>query len=230
MPGRRAATALAGAFLLFVTAACGSTSTPSSASSTTTRAHLLARELAALADRGSGATWLVTFAFTRTTNSGTVLHDTVAAAHVAARAPIEIDSGFGSLVATFGSRRWSCTIVGDDPQCLHTTVTGTTRPGAVYGGSIVSGRYSITRGPAATIAGVAARCYFLKLRHGNPVAGIGFSSEQCYSSTGVPLRSRVQRSGSVDERSATAVTRTVGRTELLALLTPYGLQRLAPAR
>jgi len=225
--GRRVAAAIAGALLLFIPLACGSSNPPSSSSSTAA-AHALAQELAALANRGLGATWMVTFDFTRTTNSGSTLHDTVAAAHVAARVPIDIDSGFGSLVAAVGTRRYSCTIVGDDPQCIQTAVTGTTRPGAVYGGSVVGGRYTITRGPAQAIAGVAAHCFFLKLRSGDPVSGIGFSSEQCYSSEGVPLRSRIQSSAGVDERSAHVVTRTVGRAQLLALLSPYGLQRLAP--
>lgn len=223
---RRVATALAGVILLFIPLACGSSGKPSAS---TDSPHAVATELAAFANRGATSSWFVTFAFTRTTNGGSVLHDTVAAAHVAARVPIDIDSGLGSLVATVGSRRWSCTIVDDEPQCLQAAATGTNSPGAVYGGAVVSGRYAITRAPDSTIAGLAARCYFLKLRHGNPLSGIGFSSEQCYSDTGVPLRSRIQRSGSVDERVAQTVTGSVGRVQLLALLTPYGLQRLAPS-
>jgi hypothetical protein len=118
----------------------------------------------------------------------------------------------------------------DQPRCLAAADTGgTTRPGAVYGGAVVSGRYGIARGPFATIAGLRARCYVLRLRSGDPIAGIGYVSEQCYSSDGVPLRSRITRPGGTDERSALTVRRTVGRSDLLPLLAPYGLEHLAPA-
>jgi hypothetical protein len=43
------------------------------------------------------------------------------------------------------------------------------------------------------------------------------------------MRSRVQSSGSLDERAAVVVRSTVARADLLPILTPYGLQRLAPA-
>ena len=94
----------------------------------------------------------------------------------------------------------------------------------------MSGRYDIERLPSVHIAGLEARCFALRLQHGSPVPGLGFSSEQCYSSAGVPLRSRVQGSTATDERLATTVRRTVGRADLLPLLAPYGLERLAPAR
>jgi hypothetical protein len=193
----------------------------------------LVSELAALANRGAGATWLVTFAFTRTTTSGGRLQDTIVVAHLAPPngSSIDIDDGLGSLVVTAGGRTYSCTVVGDQPQCLaRAAAGGTSRPGDVYGGAVVGGRYDISRAPTATIAGLVGRCFLLKLRTGVPVPGLGFSSEQCYSSDGVPLRSRVQRSRAVDERVALTVRRTVGRGELLALLSQYGLERLVPAR
>jgi hypothetical protein len=187
---------------------------------------VLAQELAALANRGAGASWLVTFAFTRTPGAGGQLHDTLVVAHTPA---IEVDAGLGSLVVAAGSRTYSCTEVNGRPQCLtRSAAGGAAHPGDVYGGAVVGGRYAITRGPAATIAGIRARCFFLRLLRGDPVSGIGFSSEQCYSSEGVPLRSRVQTSGALDEREALTVRRTVGRAELLPVLQPYGLARLAP--
>jgi hypothetical protein len=188
----------------------------------------LAEELAALANRGARADWLVTFAFTRTPASGGQLHDTLVVAHTRS---IEVDDGLGSLVVTAKGRSHSCTHVGGKPQCLTRPAAGSaSHPGAVYGGAVVDGRYTITRGPSATIAGLEARCFFLRLLTGNPVSGIGFSSEQCYSSDGVPLRSRVQTSGALDGREALTVRRTVGRTDLLPLLKPYGLEQLAPDR
>ncbi|MDQ1466273.1 MAG: hypothetical protein QOH10_688 [Actinomycetota bacterium] len=198
---------------------------------------VVVRELVALANRGARATWMVTFAFTRTTANGGRLHNTIVVAHRSASAgssngvPIDIDDGFGSLVVTAGVRTYSCTVVNDEPQCLARAAGGATaRPGAVYGGAVVGGRYDIARMPAATIAGLDARCFSLRLRAGLPLPGLGFSSEQCYSLVGVPLRSRVQRSGAVDERVALTVRRRVGRDDLLALLSPYGLQRLVPGR
>lgn len=193
----------------------------------------LARELAAVANRGARATWLVTFAFTRITPAGARLHDTIVVAHVASsdRASLEIDEGLGSLVVTAGSRTFTCTVPDDQPQCLERATTSrTSRPGDVYGGAVVSGRYDISRAPPARIAGLDARCFALRLRTGMPVPGVGFSSEQCYSGDGVPMRSRVQRAGATDVRVALTVRRTVGRSELLPLLSQYGLERLAPAR
>jgi hypothetical protein len=186
----------------------------------------LAQELATLANRGAGATWLVTFAFTRTNASGRQLHNTLVVAH---RSSIDVDNGFGSLVVTTADRTYSCTVVGAQPRCLASADSGgTTKPGAVYGGAVVSGRYDIERAALATIAGLRARCFVLRLRTGDPVAGLGYSSEQCYSAEGVPLRSRIARPGGTDERIALTVRRTVARDDLLPLLTPYGLQRLAP--
>jgi hypothetical protein len=187
----------------------------------------LAQELAALANRGARSSWMVTFAFTRTNAAGSRLHDTIVVAH---RRSIEVDDGFGSLVVTAGGRTYSCTVVSDRPRCLTAAGAGSTAtPGGVYGGAVVSGRYDIERAPLQTIAGLNARCFVLTLRRGDPLAGIGYSSEQCYSSDGVPLRSRITRPGGTDERAALTVRRTVGRGELLPLLTPYGLERLARA-
>jgi hypothetical protein len=194
----------------------------------------LAQELADLANRSTTTSWLVTFAFTRTTATGRKLHDTVVGAHYAStnasQPSLDIDDGLGSLVVTAGNRTYSCTTVGDKPQCLGRTASDTTsKPGAVYGGAVVSGRYSITRAPKATIAGLEAHCFFLRRRRDNPLPGLGFSSEQCYSTAGVPLLSKVQRSGALDERAALSVRRTVGRADVLPLLSPYGVTRLAPA-
>ncbi|HEX4489836.1 MAG TPA: hypothetical protein VH914_01400 [Acidimicrobiia bacterium] len=226
--GRRVGAALAGAALILTMTSCGSSGSTASPS----KSEALAQELAALANRGSRSTWLVTYAFTRTTNAGAKLNESLVAAHVTARAgraALDISGGLGSLVVTAGAQTASCTIVGSKPECLRSKASGTNQPGAVYGGAVVSGRYSITRGDDSTLAGVGARCFFLALRHGAPLAGLGFSSEQCYSSAGIPLRSRIQRSGSLDERTASNVQTAVGRAELLPILTPYGLQSLAPA-
>jgi hypothetical protein len=193
----------------------------------------LAQELAALANRGARATWMVTFAFTRTTGAGGKLHATLVSAHVTAASgrSIDVDEGLGSLVVGTAARSYSCTSVSDKPQCLaRPRAGGATRPGDVYGGAVVGGRYAISRAPAANIAGVEAQCFVLRLSTGNPIAGLGFSSEQCYSADGVPLRSRVQSSGALDERVALTVRRVVGRGELLAVLEPYGLSRVAFGR
>ncbi|HEY5013667.1 MAG TPA: hypothetical protein VIK61_13320 [Acidimicrobiia bacterium] len=193
----------------------------------------LVRELAALANRGAGATWMVTFAFSRTTASGGRLQQTLVQAHVtsAGRPTLDVDGGLGSLLVTSGRNTYSCTVVHDRPECLaRAGGTGTARPGDVYGGAVVSGRYDIARRPTATIAGLTASCFFLRLLTGVPVPGLGFSSEQCYSSAGVPLRSRVQASAAVDERVALTVRRVVGRAELAPVLSQYGLERLAPTR
>jgi hypothetical protein len=188
---------------------------------------VLARELATLANRGARATWLVTFAFTRTNTTGRQLHDTLVVAH---RGSLEVDDGLGSLQVDTGSRNYSCTVVGDQPQCLASAApAGTSQPGDVYGGAVVSGRYDIERGVASSIGGLVAHCYRLRLRTNVPLAGLGYSSEQCYSSDGVPLRSTIVRPGGTDERVALTVRRSVGRDDLLPLLAPYGLQRLAPA-
>lgn len=186
----------------------------------------LVRELVALANRGAEQSWLVTYAFTRTTESAGQLHDTLVVAHGPS---IDVDDGLGSLVVTTHRRTYTCTVVGDTPQCLTRPVAGgASRPGDVYGGAVVGGRYTVARAPAATIAGLDASCFFLRLISGLPIPGLGFSSEQCYSRDGVPLLSRVQTSAAVDERSALTVRRTVGRAELLSVLQPYGLARLLP--
>ena len=186
------------------------------------------RELVALANRGAAQTWLVTYAFTRTTDTAGQLHDTIVEAHGPS---LDVDDGLGSLVVTTQRRTYSCTVVGATPQCLARPVAGdTAHPGDVYGGAVVSGRYTIARAPAATIAGLDAACFILRLIRGSPIPGLGFSSEQCYSRDGVPLLSRVQTSAAVDERSALTVRRTVGRAELLSVLQPYGLARLLPDR
>jgi hypothetical protein len=187
---------------------------------------VLAQELATLANRGAHATWLVTFAFTRTNTTGGKLEDTLVVAH---RGTLEVDDGLGSLVVTAGSRTYSCTVAGAAPQCLASAApSGTAEPGDVYGGAVVSGRYDIARGASTTIGGLVAHCYVLTLRANVPLAGLGYTSEQCYSSDGVPLRSRIARPGGTDERDALTVRRTVGRDDVLPLLAPYGLQRLAP--
>jgi hypothetical protein len=194
----------------------------------------LARELAAVANRGVGASWLVTYAFTRTNATRNQLHDSIVLAHVpgsATRPSLDVDDGLGSLVVTSGPRTYSCTVPLDQPECLERpTVEGTSRPGDVYGGAVITGRYDISAAASARIADLEARCFALKLKQGPPVPGLGFSSEQCYSSDGVPLRSRVQGPTATDERVAVTVGRTVGRRELLPLLERFGLERLAPAR
>jgi hypothetical protein len=202
----------------------GGSDAPLPAQSGTDRVAL-AHELATLANRGARAAWIVTFAFTRTNPAGNKLHGTVVAAH---RGSLEVDEGLGSLTVDNGNRTYSCTVVGDQPECLESAAAaGTDRPGDVYGGAVVSGRYDIARGATATIAGSRAHCYVLRLRTTVPLAGVGYSSEQCYSSDGVPLESRITRPGGADQRIALTVRRTVGRDDLLAILAPYGLQRLA---
>jgi hypothetical protein len=191
----------------------------------------LARELVAVANRGARASWLVTYRFTRITATRNRLHDTIVVAHVRStdRSPLDIDDGLGSFVVTAGARTYSCTVPRDVPECLERAASErTARPGDVYGGAVVSGRYDIERLPSLHIAGLAARCFELRLRTGAPVPGIGFRSEQCYSNAGVPLRSLVQGPTATDVRVAIIVRRPVGRAELLPLLSPYGLERLAP--
>ena len=194
----------------------------------------LARELAALANRGAGATWMVTYEFTRITATRGRLRDTIVVAHVAAtkqHASLEVDQGLGSLVVTAGHRTYSCTVPLDEPQCLERATTDrTSRPGAVYGGAVVSGRYDIASAPTQQIAGLEARCFSLRLRAGRPVPGVGFAALQCSSTDGVPLRSVVQGPRATDSRVALTVRRVVGRAELMPVLSQYGLERLAPAR
>jgi hypothetical protein len=220
---RVAAAAFVAAALVFAIAIGGSTAPlPDRASDRL----VLARELATLANRGAAARWIVTFSFTRTNTAGGKLNSTLVIAH---RGSLEVDQGLGSLAVTAGSRTYSCTVVGEKSQCLAATAAaGTAQPGDVYGGAVVSGQYDIERAPASTIAGLEAQCYLLRLHTTVPLAGLGYSSEQCYSADGVPLRSVIARPGGTDERDALTVRRVVGRTELLPLLAPYGLQRLAP--
>jgi hypothetical protein len=223
---RRVAASAVGAAALVLLVTIGGSDAPLPARPGSDRL-VLAQELAAAANRGASESWLVTFAFTRTNPAGNTLHDTLV---VARRDAIEVDDGLGSLVVVAGGLTYSCTVVGDAPRCLRGAAAGgTAQPGAVYGGAVVSGRYDIARAPSATIAGLVAECFVLRLRTGTPLAGLGFVSEQCYSNDGVPLRSRIARPGGTDERVALTVRRTVGRAELLPLLAPYGLERLAPS-
>jgi hypothetical protein len=189
---------------------------------------VLAEELAALANRGARAAWIVTYGFTRVTASRSRLHQTIVTAHRPGDGGLDIDDGLGSLVVTAGNRTYSCTIPVDRPQCLVRATDRTSKPGAVYGGAVVSGRYDIARLRTLTIAGLRARCFGLRLRTGRPVPGLGFSSQQCYSDTGVPLRSLVQGPAATDVRVASTVKRTVTRRDVLPILTAYGLERLAP--
>jgi len=221
---RVAATAVVGAALVLAIAIGGSDA-PRPAGAGAERL-VIARELAALANRGARATWLVTFAFTRTNATGGQLADTLVIAH---RGSFEVDEGLGSLVVDAGSHTYSCTVVGAQARCLTTAAPGgTAQPGDVYGGAVVSGRYDVARAASATIGGLFAHCYVLRLLTGAPLAGLGYSSEQCYSLDGVPLRSRIARPGGTDERVALTVRRAVGRDDLLPILAPYGLARLAP--
>ncbi len=184
----------------------------------------LASELATLANRGSRASWIVTFAFTRTTPAGGVLHSTVVVGH---RPPIDVESGLGSTVITVGDRSYSCTEVDGQQgaQCLPATASGTARPGDVYGGAVVSGRYDIRQLPATHLAGHDAHCFELRLRTGTTIAGLGFRTQQCYSDGGVPLRSYVERPGGTDERVAQVVRAPAGRADLDSLLSSLGLDR-----
>jgi hypothetical protein len=119
----------------------------------------------------------------------------------------------------------------DEPECLERAAAEhTADPGDVYGGAVVSGRYAIERMPSLHIGGLDARCFALRLRKSTPLPGLGFRSEQCYSSDGVPLRSLVQGATATDVRVAVTVRRAVGRADLLPLLSTYGLDRLAPAQ
>ena len=196
--------------------------------------NTLALELAVLANRGVTTSWMVKYAFTRTNTARNQLHDTIVVAHVPPtddRPALDIDDGLGSLVVTSGRRTYSCTVPDEKPECLgRTTVDRTSLPGDVYGGAVVSGRYDIAAAPSQRIAGLETRCFFLRLRRGTPVPGLGFSSLQCYSIDGIPLRSRVQGSTATDERLATNVVHPIGRAQVLPLLEQYGLERLAPAR
>lgn len=193
----------------------------------------VARELVALANRGARASWLVTYGFTRFTATRNRLHDTIVVAHVrsAGRPALDIDDGLGSFVVTAGGRTYSCTVPRDKPECFERAAAErTAKPGDVYGGAVVSGRYDIERRPSLHIAGFEARCFALRLHTGAPIPGLGFRSEQCYSNAGVPLRSLVQGSTATDVRVAVTVRRTVGRADVLPLLSAYGLDRLAPAQ
>jgi hypothetical protein len=193
----------------------------------------LTRELVAVANRGARASWLVTYGFTRFAADRNRLHDTIVVAHLRStgRPALDIDDGLGSFVVTVGDRMYSCTATRDEPECLERTAPErTARPGDVYGGAVVSGRYGIERLPSLHIAGLEARCFALRLRKGAPVPGLGFRSEQCYSNAGVPLRSLVQGATATDVRVAITVRRALGRADLLPLLSPYGLERLAPAQ
>jgi len=193
----------------------------------------LARELAAVANRGADASWLVTYGFTRFTASDGRLRNTVVVAHLRSRGqpPLDIDVGLGSFTVTRGTRSYSCTAPRDVPECFERAsgAERTTKPGDVYGGAVVSDRYTIERLKSLHIAGQDSRCYALRLRTGVPLPGLGFRSEQCYSNDGVPLRSLVQGATATDVRVAVTVRRAAGRADVLPLLTPWGLERLAPA-
>ena len=85
--------------------------------------------------------------FTRYQRGGNQLHDTIVVAHVAASAgrprststTVSARSSSPPAIA-----RYSCTVPDDKPECLERpTVDRTSRPGAVYGGAVASGRYDI---------------------------------------------------------------------------------------
>jgi type II secretory pathway pseudopilin PulG len=219
-----AALVIVGLAALVFVARSGASSHPSDSASA--RAAQADRaQLLALAARGERATWLVTFSFARQLASGATLRQDLTEAN---RPPVHVNAGSDAVTVDFGDHVTSCTTTSKGPRCIDEKSSPSLAPSAVFRVVTRIGAYRVEREADTTIAGEPARCFRLvAIAATHTVPSLGTSSEQCYATDGVPLRSSVTTGTSTDTRTATHVTRDVTNARLDALLQQLDQKRAA---
>jgi hypothetical protein len=180
-----------------------------------------------LLEAGDDATWLVQYAAERSSGADRRVSYALVDAN---RPPVRVRSGLGSVTVTTPETSITCTDVDDESSACHDVTGDTTRPPGLVAAAIaqvvLDGAYALEPAPGRDVAGEAARCFRAEHRSGPTLGSLGTRSVHCFAADGVPLRTRVERFGVVDERTATAVSRAVTADDLLELLAPFG-DRLA---
>jgi hypothetical protein len=172
------------------------------------------RELLVLARRAERATFLVDFAFERRLAGGPRLTEVSTEAN---RPPLHIVSSGATVTVDFGRRIVTCTETDKGPSCLERADDPALALSAVYREVTRLGAYAVERIDDRTIARERARCFRLVAARA-ALPQLGQYTEQCYAADGVPLRSVVKRTASLDARVAQQVKRDVTTAELSALL------------
>jgi hypothetical protein len=171
-------------------------------------------ELLALARRSERATWLVDFTFERRLADGRRLTEATTEAN---RPPVHIVSSGATVTVRRPRSTVICTEADDGASCIERRDEPALASSAVYREVTRLGAYAVEAVGGRTIAGERARCFRLVARRA-VLTQLGAYTEQCYAADGVPLRSQVKQSTSLDTRVAQRVERAVTTAKLRALL------------
>jgi hypothetical protein len=180
----------------------------------------IARDLLLLAARADGQSYRLDYTLTRRIAGRDVLQ-TPLTVWVRAAPPLVVESSNGTLTVHGAHGGWICTpIPGARPQCLPSTSVSPPTQSVVapYAFALASGRYDVARAPNRTIAGLATRCFVLRVVPGvEPITGIGDELTLCFAPNGALLANRRVDGDTVDTRTATALRNGVSAAELKAL-------------
>ncbi len=179
-----------------------------------------ALELFKLLRAGERSDYIVDFTFTRVRSSdGQRLTSSTTGARYGRAL---LTRGGGSLTVELPTLVYDCQRVERRSSCTKRPQSGSISPSEAVGVEILLGAYDAVRLGDATLAGERARCFRIRARSPrDEVPGLGRETVLCLAADGVPLRTRVVRALSTDEREATRVRRNIDDAALAALLAGF---------
>jgi hypothetical protein len=179
-----------------------------------------ARELVALMRAGEGASWLVTYDFTRTLPSGSTLRQVMREGRTPA---LHVLYSGTAMTVDRGSQTYVCNLVDDRSSC-DATPGGRALPASeVLRVAVSVGAYAVRRLPERLISGQPSGCFRVFATGSATLPDLGTDTDMCLFADGVPSSQRISRTtGVVDERVARSVKRGVPTSAIEALERSFG--------
>jgi hypothetical protein len=179
-----------------------------------------ARELVALMRAGEGASWLVTYDFTRTLPNGSKLRQVMREGRTPA---LHVLASGSAMTVERGNQTYVCNLVANRSSC-DATPGGRALPASeVLRVAVSVGAYAVRPLPGRVVAGQKSRCFRVFATGSATLPDLGTDTDMCVFTDGVPSSQRIVRTtGVVDERVARSVKRGVATSAIEALERSFG--------
>ena len=182
-----------------------------------------AAELVALMRRGSAATFVADYGFTRTRGSG----QPFASEYSEARNDrFHVTRSGSSLDIEAATRHYDCELVDDKPSCSAAPRVKTVAGSEVLEIAAALGAYDVVSTGDRNVAGEPTRCFRVRAHDAHHVLpGLGLQTDTCYTTDGIRAETRV-RSDVVERWVARRIVRVFNAATIAPVLS--GFDQTAP--